>query len=163
MNTKTFYYFFLVIILVFASCKSDTISESSTADDQGVESEYDSYEGLGSGNIEQKSPSGEFDGFLLGKFTYDIAVDALSDEPVTELQGRVIEFKKNYTYAVSKDNAILDQGKFEYDRDSQRLTMYSTKTGNSQWEVRYTGGTMIWIGTSKFGNNSRQIRLYDYK
>lgn len=158
----------LIIILpaisILVSCKSD--SKVQADEEISVENELpndDSTSENTSSHDTFKAPSGEYDGFLLGKFTYDVAIDALQDEPNTELQGQVIEFTRNYRYKTTKGKSIIDQGRFNYKTENQRLTLNSQKSGSSEWEVKYIGGTMIWIGTSTYGNNSRQIRLYEYK
>jgi VCBS repeat-containing protein len=85
------------------------------------------------------------------------------DEPITELKGRIIEFRKDYAYRITKDNAEMEKGTFTYDRNEQVLTLEATKGLNSQWKINYMDGTMIWVGTHVYGNNSRQMRLYEVK
>ncbi len=132
---------------------TDTISSSSNADNSSSNSEEKVLE----------YDADSYDGFLLGKFQFDIAIDAMVDEPIMDQKGQIIEFNKDYSYRVTKDNSEIERGKFTYDRNNLVLTLEATKGLSSQWKINYMEGRMIWVGTHVYGNNSRQIRLYEVK
>jgi hypothetical protein len=161
--------FCLTLIISALACKSDapetdgpqeTIAEESSAstpDNKDTSLSSDPVKKVG-----EYDPN-NYDGFLLGRFKYDIAVDAMVDEPITELKGQIIQFEKDYSYKVFKDSKELERGKFTYERNGQVLTLEATKGLSSQWKVNYQEGMMIWVGTHVYGNNARQIRLYEVK
>jgi hypothetical protein len=161
--------FSLTLILLAIACKSDapdteTVQES-VPEESPVSSQNaaDSETPTHSGESVSEYDPENYDGFLLGRFRYDIAVDATIDEPITELKGQIIQFNKDYSYQVFKGAAEIERGKFVYDRNGQLLTLEATKGLSSQWKINYQEGRMIWVGTHVYGNNARQIRLYEVK
>lgn len=161
--------FILILIISAIACKSDapetdsspeTVTEESSA--SGNDSKDTSVSSDAGEKVGEYDPE-NYDGFLLGQFKYDIAVDAMVDEPITELKGQIIQFDKDYSYRVFKDSKEMERGKFTYERNGQVLTLEATKGLSSQWKVNYQEGMMIWVGTHVYGNNARQIRLYEVK
>jgi hypothetical protein len=157
----------VVFVVLTNGCKPDSKEESTSLDAEFSDAESSSpivedASKENAGLILEHNPDA-YDGFLLGKFQFDIAIDAMVDEPIMDQKGQIIEFKKDYSYRVTKDNSEIERGKFTYDRNDLVLTLEATKGLSSQWKINYMEGRMIWVGTHVYGNNSRQIRLYELK
>lgn len=105
--------------------------------------------------------SGVYDGFLLGKWTYDVSIDANKEGANMDRKGNVITFSDDYTYkTVSKSGKVLEQGRFAYDRHNVKLQLHPKDGPPSEWAVNAVNEVMIWVGTMTFGNNATQCRLY---
>lgn len=103
---------------------------------------------------------GVFDGFLLGKWTFDISVDVLEEEANTNKRGNVIELKDNFTYQVTQKGKIVESGKFEYNRTREFLVIKPSKGDPSEWKVSMLGNSLLWASTERFRNKGTQIRLF---
>lgn len=105
--------------------------------------------------------SGVYDGFLLGKWTYDISIDANKEGANMDRKGSVITFNNDYTYkTVSPAGKVVEQGRFAYDRENTRLQLHPKDGAPSEWSLNAVNEVMIWVGTMTFGNNATQCRLY---
>jgi hypothetical protein len=160
--------FCLGMTVLFNSCKADSkeelpeteieVKESSPAESAEMESNQPA---TSNGIAEYDGEN--YDGFLLGQFRYDLAVDALIDEPITDLKGQLINFNKDYTFSVIREGKEIENGQFKYERQTRKLTLLAKKGLSSEWTINYDDGRMIWVGTETYGNNSRQMRLYEVK
>ncbi len=160
--------FCLSMALLINSCKADPKEDSPEIEigtNQSLPEEAPEVksEQPASNNGVNEYDGENYDGFLLGQFKYDLAVDALIDEPITDLKGQLINFNKDYTFSVTKEGKEIESGQFKYDRQTRTLTLLAKKGLSSEWTINYDDGRMIWVGTSTYGNNSRQLRLYEVK
>lgn len=164
--------FCLGMAVLFNSCKADSKEESpeieigatqSLPGESPGESPEIKVDQPASNNGVNEYDGENYDGFLLGQFKYDIAIDALINEPVTDLKGQLINFNKDYTFSVIREGKEIESGQFKYDRHAQTLTLLAKKGLSSEWTINYDDGRMIWVGTETYGNNSRQLRLYEVR
>lgn len=157
---------FLIIPLIF-SCKSDSkaniAEESHAMAEKGNNNERGNHMTQESDEADQNISSGVYDGFLLGSYVFDIAVDVMVEDPITDFKGDIITFYSDYTYEIRRSGKVKDRGVFSYHRDKQVLTLRAEKGKSSEWTVNYLDGTMIWVGTTTYGDNSMQIRLREQK
>lgn len=103
---------------------------------------------------------GMFDGFLLGKWTFDISVDVLEDEANTTKRGNVIELKKDFTYELTQQGNVVEKGNFEYNRTREFLVIRPKNGDPSEWKVSMLGNSLLWASTERFKNKGTQIRLF---
>lgn len=103
---------------------------------------------------------GVFDGFLLGKWTFDISVDVLDDEADKTKRGNIVEFKKDFTYQITNKGKVVEKGKFEYNRTREFLVIRPSDADPSEWKVNMMGNSLVWASTERFKNRGTQIRFF---
>lgn len=72
--------------------------------------------------------------------------------------GSVLDFEDNGTYTW-KGGQINGTGTYEIDQEKSMLHLIATEGSSGEWTVKYRRGFMVWIGTSKYGQNSIQMSL----
>jgi hypothetical protein len=103
---------------------------------------------------------GVFDGFLLGKWTFDISVDVMATKANKTRRGNIIELKDDFTYEVTQKGDIVETGKFEYNRTREFLIIRPSDADPSEWKVSMLGNSLLWASTERFKNKGTQIRLF---
>jgi hypothetical protein len=159
--------FYLGAALLFSSVLSCTSDKKQDSEEENLTTIVEQETTQESSEIEATSQVAEFDpevydGFLLGTWEYDLIIDANVEEPMTDMKGKKLVFNSDYTYSIKDGKKIEDSGKFKYNRTGGIITLLSEKGTNSEWSSNYQGsGPMILIGTSTYGNNARQMRLFE--
>lgn len=155
----------LILIVIISMLISACASEENT-DDTNQEITQPSTEVLPPPNPFQPKDTGVylsegvFDGFLLGKWTFDISVDVLDEEADKTKRGNVVELKNDFTYQIMSKGKVIEKGKFEYNRTREFLVIRPSGADPSEWKVSMMGNSLVWASTERFKNRGTQIRLY---
>lgn len=104
---------------------------------------------------------GEFDSFLVGNWTYDMIIRVTEDEPDMSKAGDILQIHADYTFDIWSGDDIAQTGNFTYDRNEATIRLMPVNGQSSEWKVSYLKGFAIFIGTSTFGNNAEQIKLFE--
>jgi len=103
---------------------------------------------------------GNFDGFLVGNWTFDIKVD-VNDGVDEELKGQILQLHGDETFNIIQEGTVIQEGNFRYDRNTTTLRLIPTTGQASEWVVNAMNSAVILIGTPTFNNNMTQIRLFE--
>lgn len=133
-------------VIEYQKAKKQEKSEENTAANTGSAPDY-------------KVKKGNFDGFLVGNWTYDIKVDVNEDGVDESLKGNVLQLHGDQTFNIWSKGKLEQEGNFTYDRNNTTLRLIPTTGQASEWTVQYLNGTAIFVGTATFGNNMTQIRM----
>ncbi len=96
-----------------------------------------------------------------GVYHNNATIGAGSDAKSNVKEGHWIDFKENGTYMYGVWDKRLYHGDWFYDDDTTILDLMPDDEGDekpSQWKVMHKDDNLIWMGTSKYGNNSTQIQ-----
>jgi len=102
---------------------------------------------------------GNFEGFLVGNWTYDIKVDVNQDGADESLKGNVLQLHGDQTFQIWSKGKLEQEGNFTYERNTTTLRLMPTAGQASEWTINYMNGTAIFVGTATFGNNMTQLRM----
>lgn len=160
----------LLILLVFfgmliGACASDETT-STVAPETAQPATVDTSQNILPANPMQNQDTGVylsegvFDGFLLGKWTFDVSVDVMATKANKTKRGNIIELHDDFTYEVTQKGKIVETGKFEYNRTREFLIIRPSNADPSEWKVSMLGNSLLWASTERFKNKGTQIRLF---
>ena len=72
-----------------------------------------------------------------------------------------VDLKDDGTYATGVNDKTSYEGIWMYDHPSTMLTLIPNPDDqkNSQWKVMFNEKVLVWVGTSRYGDNALQIRF----
>jgi hypothetical protein len=141
-------------IITFYACTGEDKEAATDSGSQGAVAESTS-SGSTSNSIENLPWT-----FLVnGVYHNNATIGAGSTTKQNVNKGHWIDFNENgtYTYGVWGDKQY--DGSWFYDGDNNILDLTPKDDHSpSQWKVMHKDDNLIWMGTSKYGNNATQIQ-----
>ena len=85
---------------------------------------------------------------------------ASGNSATDHVEGRWIDFEEGYTFQTGKWENVITVGEWSVDTSGiVHLVPTDGSDRESEWKIRKKMNSMVWSGTSKFGNNTSQYFL----
>ena len=150
--------FFIISCKPNSKSASDSDSETTAAQKEPANQEM---RNLALSYIQHRSQDGKTYAMMTGGFwNYQFVYDRGMSKP-GDYDGHWLKFKDDFSYEYGLWDQTDGTGKYHFRLDDNMLVMLDDDPSNDpkEWEVKYGGDAMVFVGSTGFGNNGMQIKF----